>query len=452
MIASPLPSRPTEEMRPFRPCGQMRPFAVDYRDEVLLSGPAGTGKSRMCLEKMFRWACKCPRSRHLILRKTRESLTEAALQTFEVEVVPPGHPILNGAQRNMRQKYVLPNKSEIVVGGLDKPTKVMSTQYDLIYVQEAIECTENDWEMVTTRLRNGKLPFSQLMGDTNPDAPHHWLYQRCQLGLTHLYETRHEDNPVYWDQAANAPTAQGAAYLGKLDRLTGVRYKRLRQGLWVAAEGVVFEGWDPAIHMIDRFEIPEEWPRFWSIDFGYVHPFVCQFWAMGPDGDLYRYKEIYHTRRLVEDHAKQIRAVMDKLPSGIVCDWDAEDRATLERYLELSTTRAHKGVSDGIQAVASRLRPEGHGRPRLFFLRDSLVERDPLLSEERRPCCTEEEFPGYVWNTSANRKKGEEPLKKDDDGMDATRYLVAAIDGLKGSAAGGAAAGETRDAGWLAWG
>lgn len=453
-MATAAPIALTPEMRPFRPTGRMRQFAVDYSDEVLLSGPAGTGKSRMCLEKLFRAANQYPGSRHLILRKTRESLTEAALETFETKVVPPGHPILEGAQRRMRQKYLLANGSEIVVGGLDKPTKVMSTEYDTIYIQEATECTETDWEMATTRLgRNNKMPWAQLMADCNPDAPVHWLYQRAHQGTTRLYETRHEDNPMLWDEATNQPTEQGRDYIARLDRLTGVRYKRLRLGLWVAAEGIIYDGWDPAIHRIDRLEIPREWTRVWSVDFGFVNPFVWQAWALDPDGRAYRYREIYHTRRLVQDHARQILEVTqgDPAPTAIICDHDAEDVATLERYLKMETMLAHKSVSDGIQAVASRLRTEDDGRARIFFLRDSLVERDPDLMDQKKPCCTEEEFDGYVWNEGRGRRKGEEPLKENDHGMDATRYFVAMADELEPVYQPVSLLGNVRDAGGFRW-
>jgi phage terminase large subunit len=110
---------------------------------------------------------------------------------------------------------------------------------------------------------------------------------------------------------------------------------------------------------------------------------------------------------------------------AVICDHDAEDRATLERHLGVRTLAAHKAVSPGIQAVASRLKVAGDGRPRLFLLRDALDERDPLLVEAKRPTCTDEEVESYVWNVAGGRKKGEEPLKENDHGCDCTRYLVA---------------------------
>ena len=412
---------PTADQRPYEPRGACRTLMACRTGEVVVSGPAGTGKSRACLEKLHLQAEKYAGMRGLILRKTRESLTEAALVTFENKVVPEGHPILTGPQRRMRQAYHYPNGSELIVGGLDKASKVMSTEYDAVYVQEAIELTEHEWETLTTRLRAGALPYQQLMADTNPDAGSHWLKQRSERGQTLMLESRHEDNPVVTPE-----------YLAKLDALTGVRYKRLRLGLWVAAEGIVYEGWEPALHRVPRFDIPKDWPRYWVVDFGYTSPFVWQAWARDPDGRLYRYREIYRTQRLVEDHAAQILSVTadDPKPCSILCDHDAEDRATLERYLRLKTTPAFKSISPGIQAVATRLRSQGDGKARLFYLRDSLVERDPSLEERKKPCSSEEEYEGYVWDVSAGRKKGEEPVKVDDHGLDATRYVVCAVDGV----------------------
>ena len=78
--------------------------------------------------------------------------------------------------------------------------------------------------------------------------------------------------------------------------------------------------------------------------------------------------------------------------------------------------------------MAARLRRQPDGRAQLYLLRDALVQKDPLLDEAKKPTCTEEEFDGYIWDTSNNRKQGEEPLKQNDHGLDALRYLVAHFD------------------------
>jgi hypothetical protein len=428
----PVPTATKEEIvperRPYGPRGAALNLMRQRAPEVLLSGPAGTGKTRAVLEKLHLCAEKYPGMRGLICRKTRVSLTESALVTWEQHVVPEGHAILAGASRATRKSYCYPNGSVVVVGGLDLATRIMSTEYDFVYVQEAIELVEDEWEVLTTRLRHGKMPYQQLVGDTNPDRPTHWLKKRCDAGRVVMLESRHEDNPVLHD--GQGWTEYGLVYLAKLDALTGPRKLRLRHGRWVQAEGVVYEGWDPAIHVLDRVLVQDSWPRFWSIDFGYVHPFVCGFWARDNDGRLYLYREIYRTKRLVEDHARHILALaeLDQRPRAICCDHDAEDRATLERHLKMATTAARKDVSPGIQAVATRLKPAGDGRPRLFVARNALVERDPELAEAKLPCSTLEEFDGYVWDTGGGRNKGEQPIKENDHGMDQTRYLVSHLD------------------------
>lgn len=426
----------------YQPYGAAKELFACQSPEVLCSGPAGTGKSLACLYKLHFLASRVDGFRGLIVRKTRESLTESALVTFENNVLPARHPALAGPQRRMRQAYNYPNGSVIIVGGLDKPGKIMSTEYDAVFCQEAIELSEDAWESLTTRLRNGKARYQQLLADTNPDKPTHWLKRRCDAGRTKMLESRHEDNPRLWDRQAKAWTEEGQKYVfGVLDNLTGPRKQRLRFGRWVQAEGVVYEGWDAAIHLIDRFPIPWEWKRYISVDFGFTHPFVAQFWTEDNDGRLYLYREIYRTKRLVEDHAKDMLDIMARdtsapdgvklRPQFIVCDHDAEDRATLAKHLGMQTVPAKKEVSAGIQAVASRLRVQGDGKPRLFMMRDSVHHRDPLLIEAKKPDSTASEWDGYVWNTDGGRRKGEEPVKDGDHGMDSCRYMVNYLDNRK---------------------
>jgi hypothetical protein len=385
------------------------------------------------LERLNHLLSIYPGAKALLVRKTQTSLTSTALQTYQRKVLHrlDGVTFYGGSAVEPAQ-FRYPNGSRLMVGGMDNATRIMSGEYDLIAVNEATELLESDWEALTTRLRNGVVPYQQITGDCNPDAPTHWIKRRQAAERLTLLESRHEDNPELWDAERGAWTDRGAAYISKLDALTGVRYLRLRKGLWAAAEGLVYDGWDPAVHLVDRFDVPPAWPRYWSIDFGYTNPFVCQFWAEDPDGRLYLYREIYHTQRLVEDHAETIQALCrdDQRPRAIICDHDAEDRATLSRKLGLPTLPAYKVVSAGIQAVAERLKPAGDGRPRLFVLRDSRSEPDPALVDAGLPTCTADEFSGYVWDTRMNVRAGEQPLKKADHGLDSLRYLVSFVDDL----------------------
>jgi PBSX family phage terminase large subunit len=405
--------------------------------EVLISGPAGTGKSLACLNKLHAAALRWPGMRGLIVRKTRESMTESVLVTFERDVIPEGSPLARGANRATRKSYRYPGGSEIIVGGLqqagrDAKQKIMSTEYDMIYVQEAIELQEHDWENLTTRLRNGVMPFQQLIADTNPDAPGHWLKRRCDAGRCVLLESRHEDNPLFYDHAAGAWTTVGDRYItGTLDALTGVRKPRLRYGRWVAAEGAVYEEFDRDIHVIDRFPIPAEWRRVRAMDFGYTNPYVCIWGAIDPDGRLYIYREVYMTGRTVRVHTAQVKRLSEgERIEATVADHDAEDRATLAEN-GILTIPAWKAIGPGIQAVQERLVPAGDGKPRLFLMRDSLVERDESLADAKKPYCTEQEFDNYIWPKGQDgRAVKEVPVDDSNHSMDALRYLVAYADGL----------------------
>jgi len=311
--------------------------------------------------------------------------------------------------------------------------------HNCIFVQEATDITLESWEKLNSRLRNGRVSFQQLLADCNPQQPSHWLKKRCDEGKTTMLISRHEDNPRLFGDDGEL-TSYGSAYIARLDNLTGVRYLRLRKGKWAAAEGLIYEDWSPDRNVIDRKVLPMDWPRYWAVDFGYTNPFVWQMWAIDPDGRAYLEKEIYKTKRLVEDHAKDIlRVVVAEngkwkypRPQAVICDHDAEDRATLERHLGFGTVAANKTVSEGIQAVQSRIKVAGDGLPRLFVLRDALVERDGELKQAGLPTCTLEEIEGYVWKPKPGgvlpKEVPDEPLKKDDHGCDAGRYFVAHLD------------------------
>jgi phage terminase large subunit len=136
---------------------------------------------------------------------------------------------------------------------------------------------------------------------------------------------------------------------------------------------------------------------------------------------------------LVEDHAVVIRDRLLKdqpRPRAIITDHDAEDRATLERKLGMGTQPAHKSVSDGIQALQSRLKVQGDGKARLYIFRDALLERDPEMDAASLPVGFAEEIVGYVWAVKPGNAGGlkEEPVKANDHSMDPGRYMVAARD------------------------
>lgn len=471
----------------YQPRGGCKEVFDSRVEEVLVSGPAGTGKSRACLEKILMVCLLTPNVRALILRKTLTSLGSTALVTWRnfvvKEALANGVVVYYGGSSAEPPQYRFKNGSSVVIGGLDKPTRIMSAEYDIVYIQEATEITVDDLEMVKTRLRNWQISFQQLIMDCNPGPDKHWLKLRCNNGITKLIESRHEDNPRLFEEClpedegakayAHVPsgyvkvTQKGSAYIAILDALTGVRHKRLRLGLWVSAEGIVYEEFDPAVHVLpweydaegNRLPLPWEWNRYWSIDFGYTNPFVLKCYAEDPeDGALYMYREIYMTQRLVEEHASHILSlVTEKIekrwydhfnqcervqheivwtepkPLAIICDHDAEGRRTFEKHTGLGTQKALKDKSEGIDLHKARLKVDKHGLARFYLMEDALVEKDQWLVDHLYPTCTEEEYAAYVWKVATDGRIEDEPVDRDNHGMDTDRYMTMHLD-FKGKA------------------
>ena len=408
--------------------------------EVGIKGRAGTGKTVGICFKVHLFHLLHPGVHGLMARKYMTDLTASAVATYRALLDPRHRVRMYGGSRFEPPGFQYPNGSVLYLSGLDDPSKVQSKEFDIAFINEVTECTLDDIEFVSIRLRprlNGpEVPYRQLIMDCNPSFPTHWFNERMKSGQTLRLISQWEDNPRFYDLATQDWTEAGREYIfGKLATLTGVRRARFFAGLWAAAEGTVYEdSWDASRNIVKPFPIPREWPRYLWIDFGYTNPFVCHWAAQDPDGRLYVYRELYMTKRLVEDHARQIKRESrwgedggDPLPRAVICDHDAEGRATLEAHLGLLTTPAIKSVSDGIQAMAARLLPAGDGRPRLLYFEHCLVERDSDLTARKKPTSVVEEFDSYVWEETTKSIK-ETPKKEDDHGMDTDRYGVAYFD------------------------
>lgn len=417
----------TEIIVPFQPLPwQIEPWR-DTSSIVLLTGSAGGGKSRLAAEKMHGFCLRYPDTMALMLRKIRQSMTNSTVLFMERTIVGRDSRIRHYPSK-LRFEYT--NGSILAYGGManeEQREQVRSIGaaggVDIAWMEEATGFTETDFNEVLARMRGTAASWRQVILSTNPDVPTHWIHQRLIVG---------GGAKVYYSGALDNPN-NPPEYLETLKSLTGVLGLRLRDGKWVQAEGAVYDTFDSAIHVVEPFDIPEEWRRFRAVDFGFTNPFVCQWWAIDDDGRMYLYREIYRTQRLVEDHARDIVALSQgERIETTVCDHDAEDQATLRRH-GVPTRPAYKAVSMGIQAVQKRLRKAGDGKPRLFVVRGALVEPDRSLQAVKKPTCTIEEFPAYAWAEGKDGKPmKEEPIKEYDHGMDTTRYAVMYMDRARG--------------------
>lgn len=412
---------PVLEYRPWGGCARV---FTERTPEVIVDGPAGTGKSRAICEYLNWLAEEYPGVRILICRKTRVSCTESVLVTLDERVLWQGHPALAGPTRAHRSSYTYPNGSVIVVGGMDNPTRLFSTEYDIAYVNECNELTESEWESLHRALRNGKLPWQQLIGDCNPDAPSHWANQRCLKGKAVRISTRHTDNPSLTKQ-----------YLENLSsKLSGVRRRRLFLGEWCAAEGAVWENFDTTVHCLDKRPDDLRW-FFASVDWGFTAPGTVQVWGVDGDRRLYLVAEVYKTQQVLEwwvDRMLDLHKEFDL--RRIVCDPARVDsieavnlhltrkgKPQIAEGADNTRTNTGKGDLAGLDLVRS-----GFQDKRIFLVRDSLrFGRDDSLVETSQPWTLEQEIPSYVYALDEDRpnKEQTDPMCAD-HGCDALRYAV----------------------------
>lgn len=385
---------------------------------VLLTGSAGGGKSRLAAEKMHGFLKKYPGATGLMLRKAKEYAGKSIVPFMEHTVIGDDSGV---KKRKMDTAFYYTNGSVLYWGGMKDESQREGLRsigkdgsVDIIWVEEAHQFTEDDYNELLARLRGTHADWLQIILTTNPDTPTHWIYQRLiKGGQAQVYYSGAQDNPY-----------NASVYINILDKLTGVLYQRLALGKWVQAEGAVYPDFDPQVHLIDKLPEIKRWMV--GIDFGYTNPFVCTLWGLDTDDRLYLCKQIYMSKRIVEDHVPAIKTMTKDLTiERWITDHDAEDRATLERHLGIGTTTANKAVTTGIQAVQQRLAIQEDGKPRLFILRDAVVELDATLEDAKRPTSTQDEITGYAWVKSKDGKPvKEEPVKVNDHGMDEMRYIV----------------------------
>ena len=441
-----------EGVRRFVARGAVRRLLKSRAPEILLEGPAGTGKSHGLLQKAHLLAMTIAGVRILFLRKTRKSLSDSVLVEFEQSVLPPGHPAKHGtATRGNRSSYLYPNGSEIVCGGLDNADRFLSAQFDLICVFEAHEATLDDWQVLSSRARNGMfLPGGQMVADTNPRESGHWLNKRASRGLMERLQSRHWHNPRYFDWATQTWTKLGRAYLQRLNTLSGPRRAWLLEGRWDTAEGPVFPEYDPAVHVIHRKQAPLDdagW-YFASVDFGRAAPGVMQVWAVVGDQELYRVAEIYRTQMQLDWWASRAVEFHERFDlQAIVCDPSRDDviehfndrlgwaRTSIRGEPEFLAFGANnskttaRGAQDlgGLDCVRHYMRDEVSGRSRLFLVSDAMeYGPDPDRDFTGKAVRLEDELESYVNEKNEEGKPIlDQPAKGlDDHAIDAMRYAV----------------------------
>jgi hypothetical protein len=134
--------------------------------------------------------------------------------------------------------------------------------------------------------------------------------------------------------------------------MTGMRKARLRWGKWVGGENLVYEDWDPSVHVISQGDfkkyVKASWKRDLTVDFGFTNAFCALWSAEDPEGRLYFYRELYGTQRKTRDWAHEI------------CQVGGPDNERL-RWVITDHDRS-RAAGAGAAHAAHRRRVPGRGR------------------------------------------------------------------------------------------
>lgn len=284
------------------------------------------------------------------------------------------------------------------------------------YVDEATLLPQDYWRMLRTRLR---IPGARLFATTNPDNPNHWLKtdvidQTDALGFAR-WKFLMDDNPALDEDYKRQMRAE----------MSGLFYRRFIDGEWVAAQGAIYDMLDLDPGGSHRAPDVTWTDRCWlGIDYGTLAPFHAVLLQLG----LHRGREVLGAthewrwdstakyRQLdPTEYEAELRGWLNGLglwPERIAIDPSAaEFRALLRNrgWVGLTTSDEQiNPVKAGIQAVSALL-----------------SSRRLLLPDGGAPEL-EKELLGYVWDEDAQKHGEDKPLKQNDHGADALRYVVMA--------------------------
>jgi hypothetical protein len=294
--------------------------------EILYGGAAGGGKSYLMRIAAITWCTAIPGLQVYLFRRIRDDLFKnhmegpkgfrALLAGWEAagfcSIVEDEIRFWNGAKI-----YLCHCKDEKDI------YKYQGAEIHVLLIDELTHFTETMYRFLRNRVRMvgivlppeyaGKFP--RILCGANPgNIGHLWVKSTFVSAAPPMTVTTTADNeggmqrqyiPAQLDDNPSM-MADDPGYERRLEGLGSESLVRaMRWGDWDVIEGAFFDCWDPRRHVVRPFEIPRDWSRIRSGDWGSAHPFSFGWWAIVnekfrtseglwlPRGCLVRYREWY---------------------------------------------------------------------------------------------------------------------------------------------------------------
>ncbi len=372
---------------------------------ILLFGGSRSGKTTALVMAIIFRALFYAGSRHLICRLRAKDAQSSVLQETLL-------PWLNNTVGTAGYNYLkhesmirLENGSEIWIGGLgdkEQADKILGHEYNTIYFNEISQLTyaavTTAYSRLAMRVKGCRNLF---LYDCNPGSPLHWAYKIFVLKKTFLTGEPLEKAELYTSMVLNPEDNKDNLpedYISDiLDTLPEKQKARFRDGLWVKAEGVIYEKFDETM-IVKQEDLPEHFDSFAAgQDFGLNITFVKIGWVGDVVYVICDYGAFNMTTQSFNEEvsARGYYRDTDGFGLPVYCD-----PAGGERIQEITGgIKANNSVESGIDFINAKI--ERHQ----FFVCENCTG---VLSE--------------IWDYC--RDEAGEIVKVNDHFMDALRYAI----------------------------
>ena len=298
--------------------GPQTQFLAASEREVFYGGARGGGKSYAMLIDPLRY-CDKQKHRGLLLRRSMPELRD--LINHSQQLYPKAFP---GAKwREQEKEWRFPSGAKIEFGYAENTTDALRYQgqsYTWIGIDELPQYPTPDiYNFLRSSLRSvdPEIPvFMRATGNpgnvgstwvkemfVDPSVPNTKFDVEIQTPVGVKKITRRfipaklQDNPYLM---------QTEDYYIMLASLPEVQRKQFLDGDWGAYEDAAFPEFNLTTHVVEPFEIPRNWHRFRSCDWGYSSPACVLWFAIDFDNNLWIYRELYTKKVTADLFAQQV--------------------------------------------------------------------------------------------------------------------------------------------------
>ena len=348
--------------------GPQTEFLAASEREVLFGGAAGGGKSFGLLADPMRYFSNS-NFNGLILRRTNDELRELIWKSQEL--YPKAFQGAKWAEK--KSQWTFPSGAKLWLTYLERDQDVLRYQgqaFSYVAFDELTQYpTDFAWNYMRSRLRttDPTLPI-YMRATTNPGgAGHGWVKRTfidpapantkfvardLESGEDMVYPDGHEKagEPLFYRRFIpaslkdNPYLMDGGQYEANLLSLPEMQRRQLLEGDWAVADGAAFSEFRSSVHVIEPYDIPTDWRRFRSCDYGYSSYSAVHWFAIDPSyGTLVNYRELYLSKHTGRDLAK---AVIEA-EGGERIDYGVLDSSCWHNRGQLGPSIAEEMISQG---------------------------------------------------------------------------------------------------------